>query len=508
MTVKRFSSSLALILIALSINSAQALPIDWTGVFGVDTHLLTNYRRTNDKIDPANKAPLAGANRGTQGIASGDNGASFQTYVFKLNPNIIVNDGVTLKGELSSGYLRGGFAGDEAGNTADGSRSNSYFFTSPAQRSGLNVNQMYMELYADTALIKAGRFSKHYGLGMTFDAGNDAWDRFFTMYDGVEAEMKIGNFSLIPYYAKISSYDDDNLTARPDGARPAGGWDVKEMGMTAKYDNKNRDLIVSLMYGKRFSETRNSLYNTATGAGTPGNGKTSVTVIEPFVSKKWNKFTIAAEASLQTGDYGTIYRNTAVGTNSKLSGSAYIVEAKYDLNPKWDMGINVGQVSGDDANSNKFEAVYLHPNYHIADLMFRYNYPSFNEGGRSVFDASITNAQFFKFYGNYKSDKWTWKGAFVLANALETASSGGRGYHHEENYDFTTDAGSSSQSKDYGYEVDLGFDYLWNPNVTIGAYYGYWFVGDYYSYNGGAAAASDLSISNVHGGGMRATLEF
>ena len=156
--------------------------------------------------------------------------------------------------------------------------------------------------------------------------------------------------------------------------------------MTAKYDNKNRDLIVSVMYGKRFSEQKNSLYNTTT-AGSPvvGNGKTSVTVIEPYISKKWNKLTVAAEASLQTGDYGTVYQTPAPAT-SKLSGTAYILETKYDLNPKWDIGIKVGQVSGDDGDSNKFEALYLHPNYHIADLMFRYNYPSFNQGRRSIFD--------------------------------------------------------------------------------------------------------------------------
>lgn len=486
-----------IIISALSINSALALPIDWTGVFGIDTHMINNTCKTNDDVASKFTGTTRSSGFGTQGI-SGDCDANFQTYIMKLNPQIIVNDGVTLKGELSSGYTRGGFAGDNSTNNADGSGNNAYYFNTPAQRSGLNVNQMYMELYADTALVKLGRFAKNYGLGAVYDSGSDPWDRFFTMYDGVEAEMKIGNFSLIPSWAKISS------TNSSDKAEPAGGWDVKEMGVVAKYDNKNRDLVLSVLYAKRFSESKNTLYNASGSQTNPTpadslRGKTEVTIIDPFISKKWNKFTVSAEAPMINGDYGNVYKD---GTgDSKITANAYIIEAKYDLNPKWDVGTNIGQVSGDKGSTQKFEAAYLHPNYQIADLMFRYHYASFSEGSKSIFDSSITNTRYYKFYGNYKTDKWTWKGSFIMASALETAQSG-RSYHHEENYSFT---GTDKQKSNLGYEVDLGFDYRWNPNVTIGAYYGYWSVGDYYAFTN---SANELSTTNVHGGGLRATLEF
>jgi len=475
----------------------MALPIDWTGAFGVDTHMLSNTCRTGDSV-PA-KLDAAG-NRvtgfGTQGI-TGDCDANFQTYIFKLNPQIIVNDGVTLKGELSSGYIRGGFAGGDSANGLNGT-GNSYFFTTPAQRSELNVNQMYMELYADTALVKIGRMSKHYGLGIIFDSGSDPWDRFLTMYDGIEAEMKIGNFSINPYYAKISSYNDNGIGRN----EPSGSYDVRELGLTAKYDNKNRDLVASVLYAKRSSETNNTFYNASTPTGTDApRGKTSVTVIEPFVSKKWNKLKVSAEASVQTGEYGNVYQD-GLDLKSKLASTAYILEAKYELNPKWDIAFTGGQVSGDKGDTGKFEAAYLHPNYHIADLMFRYNYQAFTEGGRSIFDASINNARFFKLNANYKTDKWVLKGAAIMATAMETAKAGARGYHHEEGYSFT---GAADQADDLGFEVDFGFDYKWNPNVTISGYYGYWKVGDYYSFTN---TAKELSLDAVHGGGLRATLEF
>lgn len=88
---------------ALSINSAMAMPIDWTGVFGADTHLLSNTCRTNDDVTKfdnlGNRAP---GTAGTQGLQNGDCDANFQTYTFRLNPSIIINDGVTLKGEIST----------------------------------------------------------------------------------------------------------------------------------------------------------------------------------------------------------------------------------------------------------------------------------------------------------------------------------------------------------------------------------------------------------------------
>lgn len=490
MTLSR--KCIGVLAVTLSINSAFALPIDWNGVFGVDTHLLNNVCRTKDDVA---KTPGSG----TQGI-SGDCGASFQTYVFRLNPQVIVNDGVTLKGELSSGFIRGGFAGTEGTNTEDQSGqtgNNSYYFVTPAQRSALNVNQMYMELYADAALVKLGRFSRHYGLGTIFDNGTDAWDRFFTMYDGIEAEMKISNFSLVPYYSKISSFDDTT-----NRAQPAGGWDVRETGVVAKYDNKNRDLVVSILYAKRFSEAKNSLYHSSTNHTTATNrGKSEVTIIDPYVSKRWNKFKIAAEAPMLTGDYGNVYGATPA-ENSKISANAYVLEASYEMNPKWEIGFNGGQVSGDKGSSGKFEGTYLHPNYHVAELMFRYRYNAFNEGNENVFNSSIANTRYLKFYANYKSDKWVWKGGFITAKALETAKNGELAYHHEENYRFTA---AADQADDLGNEIDLGFDYRWNPNVVISGYYGYWFVGDYYAFSN---TTTELETADVHGGGLRATLEF
>lgn len=495
MNVMKTSVAGALLVSALSSNTALALPIDWGGVFGVDTHLLNNIRRTGDAVDKYDPATGNRLQPGTQGIDNGESGANFQTYVFKLFPQVIVNDAVTFKSELSTGYIRGGFLGGDASNTQGDGGSNAYYFTTPNQRSGLNINQAYMELYADTALVKVGRMSKHYGLGAILNGGGQAWDRFLTTYDGIEAEMKIANFSIIPHWAKLSSL---NQTGEVEPTRAA---DVREMGLIAKYDNRNRDLLVSVLYSKRYSEFGNGLYrsNPPVSATPVPQGRTDVTIIDPYISKKWNRLKVAVEAPMIAGNFGDVYGD---GGSTRISANSYILEARYDLNPRWDLGIFAGQISGSQG-SGTFGATYLHPNYQIADLMFRYHWPSFNEAtGRSIFDNSITNARYFRLFGNFKTDKWTWKTSLVMARAMETANANGQSYHHEENYSYTA---AANQSDNMGYELDLGFDYRWNPNVLLSGYYGYWIVGDYYSFSNGQQS---FGSQNVHGGGVRATMEF
>jgi hypothetical protein len=475
--------------LVLTTGSALALPIDWNGSLAFDTNLITNIRRTNDNV--ASPKP---AGTGTQGIADNDNGAHFQTYIFKLNPNLIVNDAVSIKGELSSGHARGGIMGDNSTQSQDADAgSNAYYSTVPAQRSSLNVNQLYAELYADTAMVKVGRFAKEFGTGAVLSAGKGTFDRFFTQYDGIQGEMRIGNFSLTPHWARLGTYDDTAGRAEANGSR-----DVREIGLVAGYDNKNTNLTMALAYSKRFSEGANDLLYS--GAGTP-RGKTEVTLMDAYIAKKWEKFNLKIEVPVMSGDYGNVH-NDGTG-DSGISSSAVLLETMWSPNVKWDWGFHAGQVGGDKGPSQRFEGMALNPNYHVTELMFRYNWVAFNEGSNSVFDAHMTNVRFFKLHGHYKTDKWTWNAAVIMATALETAKGGGqRAYHHEENYSFTS---TEKQKDDYGTEINAGFDYQWNPNVKLSMFAAYWLVGDYYAYTN---TATELSVGNVLGTGARIGIDF
>ena len=112
-------SSIFLVFVFSYTSLSYSLPIDWNGVFGVETQKISNTCRTTDKISTTDKTKS-----GTQALVNDDCDASFQTYTFKLNPNIIINDGVSLKGEISTGYIRGNFAGTDSSNSQDGSGTN------------------------------------------------------------------------------------------------------------------------------------------------------------------------------------------------------------------------------------------------------------------------------------------------------------------------------------------------------------------------------------------------
>ncbi|MBY0516107.1 MAG: hypothetical protein K2P81_04315 [Bacteriovoracaceae bacterium] len=483
---------LALLLVFITLP-AMALPIDWGGSLGFDDTLINNIRLSKDDVTKAN---------GTQGISTGDDGAHFQTYILKLNPHMIVNDSVSVKGELSTGYARGGFSGDNTTQAQNGSTagSNSYYSTVPAQRSALNVNQLYAELYADTALIKVGRFSKEFGTGAILNSGKNTFDRFFTLYDGLQGEMRIGNFVLTPHWVRLGTTDTSNK------AQPNGSSDSREMGLVATYDNKATNLIVALAYTSRFSEGKNGLYLSSTGfstssaAGTTvARGKTDVTLIDAYLAKKWEKFNLSIEVPTMSGTYGNVYGNGS----SKVSASSALAEVVWSPNAKWDYGMHIGQVGGDRGDSQNFEAMQLNPNYQIAELMFHYNYNAFNEAnGKSIFDRGLTNVRFYKLHAHYKTDKWTWNAAAIIAKAVQTAKTGKKAYQHEEGYRFDANA---NQSDNYGTEVDLGFDYQWNPNVKLSGYLGYWMVGDYYAFTN---TSSTLGVSNVLGSGLRLGIDF
>lgn len=467
-------------------SSAMALPIDWGGSLGFDTTLINNIRRTKDDI--VDNTPS-----GTQGIESNDDAAHFQTYVFKLNPHMIVNDAVSIKGEFSTGHTRGGLMGDNSTQTQDpDAGSNAYYSTVPAQRSTLNVNQLYAELYADTAMVKVGRFAKGFGSGAILNEGRGTFDRFFTQYDGVQGEMRIGNFALTPHWARLGTYDDTKNRAEANGSR-----DVREMGLVAAYDNKSTNMLLAIAYAKRFSETNNALYYS--GNANP-RGNTDVTLLDAYLSKKWEKYSLSIEVPTLAGDYGDVY---ADGNDSRISSSSVLVESMWSPNVRWDVGLHFGQVGGDKGQTQRFEGMQLNPNYHIAELMFRYNYPAFNEGSNNIFDSGIANARFFKLHTHYKTDKWTWNGAIIMANAMQTAENGKEAYHHEENYRFSA---NEDQSDDFGYEIDLGFDYQWNPNVKISGFLAYWLVGDYYAFDNDAN--DSIATENILGTGMRIGIDF
>lgn len=453
--------------------SAHALPIDWHGVFGVDSTLIDTFR----KIENPNSVNPVSSNTGSQEVdlAAGQHAnASFQTYLVRLEPVIIVNDSATIKGEISTGYGRGGRLGENSGNILANGAANSFYYynnnDSTSSKNNLNFNQLYMELYSDTATYQIGRHSYHWGLGALYNSGQDVWNRHLYIRDGLTLNFKIGNFELAPFVAKLGT--SDSLTRATK---------VREHGLSFLYDNSDRELKFGIMYVEKSNNSFNATTQSSAGGSTLNLGKTDVEITDIYFNKKYGKFDFSLEVPLISGELGNVYSTASV---AKYKAKAFLFDTTYKFNDSLTFGLNLGHVSGDAGGTSSFDAMFLNPNYQIANLMFRYNFMAVaNASGanaQNIFDGSITNTKFLKLSAEYASEKSLWSGAFIYATANEVASTGKQAYNHLANRTFTSNA---NQDSSYGFEIDLDYTYLWSNEVNFGFSTGYHFVGDYYAFN-------------------------
>lgn len=485
-------------LIFLAPTLTWALPIDWHGTLGFDTTSINNFRRLSKTTDGSNSGNAGGGGTQEVPLTSGakDN-ANFQTYIFRLEPTIVVNDSASVKAELSSGYGRGGRVGDSSTVSSEPGFANSlYPYNFSDGNDALVINRLYMELYSDAATYLIGRHTYGFGLGALQNAGEGTWDRLPTLRDGITVKVQLSSFRIEPYWSRVGSLNSLTKATR-----------AKEYGAALIYDSVERDLEFGILYGKK----ENAQFSTEELEGTTVNiptnpdsntayssysnlGQTDVTMTDLYVKKNFGNFDFGIEVPIMSGEIGSIFGGNSVKYNSK----AIIAEAGFRLNNAWSFGVKAGQVDGDSGSSADFGAFYVHPNYQIANLLFRYNlravsYPD-GTNARNVFDSYINNARYVRLNVGYETEKWKWDGAVIHAIADQTAVAGTTAYNHQTNKQFNA---NYSQEDDLGTEVDLNFAYKWNSEVTVSGAAGYLFTGNYFGYTNTSAAGNTVDNSYI-----------
>lgn len=449
----------------------MALPIDWHGVLGFDTNVLNSYRRVDSST-------ISGTLDESQEIEL-PNGQSvngnWQSYIFRLQPNIVVNDSATIKAELSSGYARGGFAGDNSQVSQQNGLGNQlYPLNFSAGNDGVVVNQLYAELYSDTATYVLGRHPQHFGLGAVVDSGEDTWDRFSYLRDGITVKIKLGNFKIEPYWTRVNN--GNTLTK---------GTRVKDYGISLVYDSVERDMAFGVLYNKKQTTANSEGYTTTVNntANPPSSlGATDVKMTDIYFRKSFGNLDFALEIPLLSGEIGNVY-----GANTSYKAQAIVFESKFEASNSWSFGLKAGKVNGDDGNQSSFDAMYLNPNYQVANILFRYNLRGISDSTNyNVYDSYINNATYARLSAHYMTEKWRWNFAWIYAMADQTATAGRPAYNHLRNETFNP---SFSQADDLGMEFDTGFEYKWNSEITIGGDFGYLLTGDYFGYTNQAVEA-------------------
>lgn len=454
--------------------TALSVPIDWHGVFGVDTTLIDNYRRIESKVDNS-----GGVGSQEVGLSSGAHAnSSFQSYLFRLNPTMIINDAATIKGEFTTGYGRGGRLGDNSTRSFDDDMGNALYLQNSPSGDSLVVNKIFVELYSDTATYVVGRHTADWGLGAIVNSGDGTWDRHTFIRDGVTLKFKIGNFKIEPYWSKVSS--EGSLTRASK---------VKEYGVSLLYDNNDSDLALGILFGKK----ANSKFDTSISRdGTAANalGETDVKITDLYFRKGFGNLSLALEVPITSGELGNAFNSS---TDTKYKAKAVLFKGEYNAGDSWSFSVDAGSVSGENGDTSSYDAMYLNPNYQIAKLLFRYNRRAIAATTKNIYDSYITNALFGKIGLEYSSESWVFNTAFIYAVAKETATAGSEAFNHTTNQTFTA---TTSQDDQLGYEIDLSIDYKWNNEITVGSSAAYLFTGEYWAYtnNAGQVNAADNSF--------------
>ena len=458
---------------------SQALPIDWHGAFGVDSTLMSDFRRIKAPTD------VTSTNAGSQEVGL-DNGAhstaSWQSYIFRLSPTMIINDAATFKGEISTGYANGGFLGDAPEVNKSTTNTASLYHQNQAAGQNVVIKKAYLELYSDTATYLIGRHTYHWGLGAIYHDGANTWDRHAYSRDGITMKLKIGNFHINPFWSKISNQGYTRAT------------NAKEFGLGLLYDNDERDIAFGIHHSIKSSNSQNTFYQSSIDTPyTTSNpvGQTDVKITDIFLKKTWEKFDLALEVPLISGDIG---RTSPSGILTSFSAKAFLLQTNYRMSDAWTLGLDGGQVSGHDGSSGKFGALYLNPNYQVANLLFRYNLNAIGNTAESIYDSYITNTMYIKLRSSYSTEKWVFDTAVIYARAEEVATAGRAAFNHTKHKIFNAIA---SQDDALGTEFDFNATYKWNNEVSVGAGLGYLMTGDYYSFTNTAGVTNEAKNALV-----------
>jgi hypothetical protein len=263
-------------------------------------------------------------------------------------------------------------------------------------------------------------------------------------------------------------------------------------------------MAFGILYNKKQTTQTNS-FQTTVGTGATGDqtavqslGATDVKMTDLYFRKAFGDFNFAIEVPILSGEIGNVYT-----ASTKYKAQAMVLEANYKATNSWSFGFMAGKVNGDDGNASSFEAMYLNPNYQIANLLFRFNPRGISDSANNnVYDSYINNATYAKFSAHYLTEKWKWDMAAIWAKADQVAKAGQTAFNHARNESFSS---NFDQEDDLGLELDTGFEYRWNSEITIGGSVGYLFTGEYFGYTN---TATPNAVDNTYILQLRTAITF
>ena len=505
-------------------SPAQALQLDLSSQFWSYVHGLNNTQLNRSRPGYDNDERIYNAG-GTYVPGNGEKNNVWYAAFMRLKPKVVVNDSIQIKSEWHLGSPIYGFMGRDF----PASGGEQYNLTG-SNRGGATISaqRFWANLTTDYGTIEIGRMPIHWGLGAMWHSGDNLWDRYQSTGDMVRLTTKFGNLSISPAVSKMAvgnsvagALDNASSTgSNPNWVNPrAGNDDVTDYHVAVKYDNTEEDFDFGLMWTRRTGNAAQSAL-LASPAST-GSRKLNFNILDFYARKKMGRFTLGLEVPLFTGSVGGI---DGSANDFEYQTVAAIAEAGYS-SEQWDISFKGGHVPGqpDVAPGNaanptaafiesgaKYRPVYLHKNYGLGLIMFKYNLYGLSANNpdtmtsaqlRSPYDNPIVNANYASLSPTFKLDKWSFFTTFVAAWASRTApaNSGGnfrKFYNHQRRQFFTTASGAGEQRSFMGWEADLGVSFRWDDNFVMDWTNGIYFPGPYFEHTNLPAPDASVKASD------------
>ncbi len=477
MTLKnKILLSLAALLISVVTSNANAISVDWKGT----------YRFEWTQVD----RPSLGTPYGMK---------SYGLNYLSLSPKIIATDGVTVVSRFDvlanqdTAYQNAQFGQlwGQAWPSPGAPTSQSSVMAQNQRSTQLLVSQLYLNLNQEYGALVLGRAPLEFGLGMTHNAGNGAFDHWADTEDMVGYKFIVDNFFFMPIIGRV--YDQD----------ASQGNTVQDMILHLQYESKETGSLIGVMQQSR----KASFGANDVPFGVTKTGEYSVQTVSFILGREWEKFGFKLEAGFNSGNVGA---RTALGEDIKANGYGIAAELYFPRKEsKIDWNLRFGMATGDDPNSgDTYEGFQFDRNYDIAMLMFNHRLGQrdflgtryirdtvSHDVSNSLDDEAISNAIYISPRASY-----AWNDRLDLNNTLTYAQ-------------LMTNpiAGNTGFSKDLALEWDIELVYKPTDRIQWVNQLGLLFPGAAFKNGTGAGpgdATGNLENASTYGFATKAAISF
>ena len=301
-------------------------------------------------------------------IKNGGDSKDYATHHLVLKPKMIVADGFEINARFD------GFNGatdqnvhpnNQIGNAFGASSSNNdQYYSSAAGNAGadiIEITQAYLTYSHNFGALIVGRAPVHFGLGMSYDSGDDLFDHWYDTRDLIGFKVHFGNIYVFPMYAKLN-----------EGAIGRKSSDAEDLRFQAEYDNKDKDIKLGFLFSEKKAKANNHDYPVLIDNATYSRANDlKIRSLSFYLKKDLENLDYGLEFSYVSGDTGLV--NTS-GQEVDIQAFGIAAELDYEM-PKHSLsfGLRAGYASGDDKQTNdKVEGFIFNRNYDVGMLLFNH----------------------------------------------------------------------------------------------------------------------------------------